>query len=190
MFPKSDIPTVSSMVFEIDLGEFNADQFHALATYFSSLAHFFARLAAERFKADEDNANGYTWQTAAIGRPHPTVPPPSSYRAIMTQAVAMTQKAVAGGADQVRAIAETAKALGVNPDGLGVLFKNEQMRHANTVRQRRNIAIMKAAGRGWNNKEIGQRYGLAENSVSRIIRQMLEKNPPATVGGSTDVQST
>jgi len=45
------------------------------------------------------------------------------------------------------------------------------------ARQRRNIAIMRLAARGWQNKRIAQHVGLGHpNSVSRIIQRQLRVN--------------
>jgi DNA-binding NarL/FixJ family response regulator len=39
----------------------------------------------------------------------------------------------------------------------------------------RNIEIMRLASHGWNNHQIGDRFGLHPGSVSRIIRKMLRR---------------
>jgi hypothetical protein len=53
-----------------------------------------------------------------------------------------------------------------------------EQRKAGQRRRLRNVKIMRLAGRGWTDDEIGRKFTMHRKSVNRIVRRMLRENPP------------
>ncbi len=84
---------------------------------------------------------------------------------------------IATGLSSERAIDAVHRMTGTPIVTLEAHHRRRTRERQDAARQRRNIAIMRLAARGWQNKRIAQKVGLVHpNSVSRIIQRQLRVN--------------
>lgn len=75
------------------------------------------------------------------------------------------------------AVAAVARETGFEPDLIHDLHRRLGSARRKLEARRRNIEIVRLAGRGWHDAEIAHRVGLKHpKSVSRILRRMLESD--------------
>ncbi len=84
------------------------------------------------------------------------------------------------------AIEAAAAEAGVPPETVLAHVRRRARDQAAADRRARDLAVMRLAGRGWRNAEIGARLGLHPHSVSRIVRRMLATPPAAADPPSLD----
>jgi DNA-binding NarL/FixJ family response regulator len=84
---------------------------------------------------------------------------------------------VAAAADPQAAAQAAARAHGLSVGQVQLWADQATRKQPWIARQRRNREIMRLAARGWTNAQLADRFGLARETISRIITKQLRRAP-------------